>query len=164
MNRLFIAIETDEKTRGLLCDLIEKLRRELPTEKFISCDKLHVTILFLGDTQLPVESILDAIKKINFDINITIKGLGAFYFGDFPRVLFAKVTTNLKPIHDEICDALKIKDPRFSPHITLARLKNTKNIDSLVEKYDDFSAEFKAKNLSLFNSDYKNYIKLGPFF
>lgn len=162
MNRLFIAIELDQKTKDGVCALIDDLKKELPDERFVTCDKIHITLLFLGNTKIPVEKILEVLKGLKFHTSIELSGLDAFYDGKYPRVLFVKVVTDLKEVHDRICDELGIKDERFSPHITLSRLKRTQDLGKTIESHSNFKANFEAEHAYLFNSNFREYTKLGP--
>lgn len=162
MRRLFIAIEIDEIIKKEICDFLKTLSKELPNEKLEDCGKLHITILFLGNTNIEDQRLIDTIKAIKFNREIEIKGLNAFYNGRFPRVLFLNVITNLEDIHNELCNKLDIRDERFSPHITISRLKNTKEITNLIQKYSDIKFTFLSNHLSLFNSDMHSYQRIYP--
>ncbi len=160
MRRLFIAIEIEDNTKKQICELLNNIKKRLPEEKIVDCDKLHITILFLGDTNIDIEKIIETIDSVKFSREIQIKGLDAFYYYNRPKVLFLKVTTNLNDIHDELCNKLKIADKRFSPHITISRLKYTKDISELIKTYGSFEFKFISNGLTLFNSDFKNYQKI----
>ncbi|MCL5009937.1 MAG: RNA 2',3'-cyclic phosphodiesterase [Candidatus Parvarchaeota archaeon] len=155
MRRLFIAIELPDKIKEYLSDIIEDLKKEVDG-RFISKDKLHITILFLGDSKLSDEEILKRISSVRFHKEIVLTGLGIFRRAR-GNVIFIGIEPDLYDVYTAICSRLGIKaDKSFSPHITLCRTE--KDLDKLSEDVKDY--KFYAEKLSLFNSDMKTYTRI----
>ena len=165
MKRLFIALEIPEKEKEVLNKVSNEIAKSLHGT-FVDKDKMHVTVRFLGDTSIGEERIRDAIETINegFRREIKIQGLDAFYRDGSPSVLFFRVATDLSDVNLTLSKLLGIKAEKdFHPHVTVCRLKEENNVESIKEKYSDFSLSFTSKGLTLFDSDFKSYRRIiGP--
>jgi len=107
-------------------------------EKFISlenCCKIklvkdfHMTLRYFGNTQInKIPEIIKKLNKIEFK-KFTIKTSYLSYFDEkLPRVIFVGVENNNEfGIIKKQIDNL-FKPEKFHPHITLARLKNIKDL------------------------------------
>lgn len=126
--RLFIAIEIQDDIKSM----IGSLRVYIPGARWVPVEQLHLTLAFLGEVEestagLLTES-LSQIKSPDFDLRFT--GAGCFPDRHRPRVLW--IGLEPKPLLMAIaarvresvfsCGILQ-EERRFSPHITLARLK-----------------------------------------
>ncbi|MGC8516642.1 MAG: RNA 2',3'-cyclic phosphodiesterase [Candidatus Acidifodinimicrobium sp.] len=165
MKRLFIALEIPGKER----DTLDRVSKEIAKSvhgSFVDKEKMHVTIRFLGDTDISEDRIVNAIESINkgFKREIDISGLDAFYHGGLPSILFFKVATELNDINTAISSQLNIEPDRdFHPHITICRLKGENNVESIKERYSKFRLSFVSNGLALFNSDFRSYKRItGP--
>ena len=96
-------------------------------------DNLHLTVRFIGDVHEhvadDVDMALSGLVAPQFDLSIT--GLGTFETRGEPTTLWAGIERNpsLKHLRDRVESTLcRIGLPpearKFSPHVTLARLKN----------------------------------------
>lgn len=128
MPRLFAALEIP---RDAVLSL-SLLRGGLPGARWIDTENYHLTLRFIGDVEGHVAdeiaSALDRIARPSFELALT--GIGTFG-SKKPHSLWAGLTASaeMRALHDEIeriCQRLGLPpDPRkFSPHVTLARLKN----------------------------------------
>ncbi len=157
MKRLFIALEIPENIKEAIAKEQEQLNNYFYSN-LVDKEKMHITLLFLGDTKLEENKIIDKIKEIKVNREITIYGIDAFPSLESPRIVFKKIEPDLKDIHEQLCKELGINETGFTAHLTLCRVKKVlKKIDTNI-----FSNKFyfKADKLSLFNSDFKNYYKL----
>ena len=99
-------------------------------------------------------------KELKFSEEIRIKGLGAFPSMHYPKIIYTKVSGNIKPIFHKLNSFLKIENRKeFIPHVTICRAKK------LIGKIDESEFEskeftFTADSLHLFNSDFTNYYKI----
>jgi len=126
-------------------------------------ENLHLTYHFLGNTPeeklLLLEEILADLLNKNFEVNISITGLGYFERRGKVTVLYAKIEDNeqkLKSIYREIEKRLfragfisEIKE-HFTPHITLARIKKVE--DKFFDEIDKFNKQkinIKIKELQI---------------
>ncbi len=138
MLRTFIAVELPER----LVPEIEKIESVLKTPgiKLVEPKYVHITMKFLGDiTEEHVEPIAVALSQLNCKpFEARIKGVGVFPKLSYIRVIWLGAEGNFEELHDEIERVLAPfrfeKDHRFSPHATLARVKELREKATLLEK------------------------------
>lgn len=129
MIRLFVGVELPEDLRERLASLYTGV----PGARWVSPENMHLTLRFIGEVANDVaDDIHDALSMLRprrFDINLS--GVGHFETGDEVRALWVGVERNaeLTALRDRIESALvRIGLPpdgrRFTPHITLARLRD----------------------------------------
>ena len=130
MIRLFIAVDIPEDIRILMCGM----GGTIPGARAVPTEQLHLTLKFLGDTDsglLPdIKEALAEIKSPLF--SLCLKGVGHFPPRGNPRVLWAgiepvaEVTALRNRVEKCLANIGIPRDSRkFSPHITLARLKES---------------------------------------
>ncbi|MBN9070302.1 MAG: RNA 2',3'-cyclic phosphodiesterase [Rhizobiales bacterium] len=128
MPRLFTALEIP-RDAALSLSL---LRGGLPGARWIDVENYHLTLRFIGDVEGHVaDEIADALDRVRRpSFPLTLSGVGQFG-GRKPHSIWAgvKVSPDLAALQAEIeriCQRLGLPaDPRkFTPHVTLARLKN----------------------------------------
>lgn len=128
MPRLFTALEVPRDAAMSL----SLLRGGLPGARWIDVENYHLTLRFIGDVEGHVAdeiaNALDRVRRPAF--SLALSGVGAF--GKKPHAVWAGVapSSDLQALQAEIeriCQRLGLAaDPRkFSPHVTLARLKNS---------------------------------------
>lgn len=138
MIRTFIAVELP---RNFIPD-IEKICSMLksPGVKTVDPKLVHITMKFLGDVREDkIEDIVSALSKINCrPFEATIKGVGVFPKLSFIRVIWLGAHGHFEMLHSEIERVLSPfgfeKDTKFSPHATLARVKDSGKIKEIVER------------------------------
>lgn len=166
--RTFLAVPisaTDE-----LRSMLQQLAELRPRLKTISEDQLHVTSVFLGETD---ESLLPELKEIVNRVSgslnserVALRGLGAFPQDTRPTVVWAGFASStplirLADILNTECELLGFpRETRpYYPHLTLARVKAQPpdELAELIRKHTatDFGTAM-ISNLTLFRSD------LGP--
>ena len=129
MPRLFTALEIP-RDAALSLSL---LRGGLPGARWIDVENYHLTLRFFGDVEGHVAdeiaNALDRVRRPSF--TLSLGGVGAFG-GKKPHSIWAGATASpdLHALQNEIeriCQRLGLPaDPRrFTPHVTLARLRNT---------------------------------------
>ncbi|QRM53495.1 RNA 2',3'-cyclic phosphodiesterase [Sinorhizobium sp. BG8] len=130
MPRLFIALEIPRSAAMSL----SLLRGGLPGARWIDVENFHITLRFIGDvdgrTADEVVNKLDRIDRSEFQIALN----GVASFGSRkPHSIYAGVTPApemyaLQAEIERICQRLGLPaDPRkFTPHVTLARLRNAR--------------------------------------
>lgn len=130
MPRLFTALEIPPDIGARLAIL----RGGLPGARWIEPENYHVTLRFLGDvddrTADAAAELLDGIERP--PVNVSISELDAFG-GDRPRSLIAKVQSTpelqeLQADHERNLRraGLPPEGRKFTPHVTLARLRDVK--------------------------------------
>lgn len=127
MIRLFVALELPESIRERLV----LLQGGVPGARWSTSEQLHLTLRFIGEVPEnvghDVDDALATIRAPAFELELS--GVGEFG-GKTPRALWAGVKNHEALLHlqRKIETALQriglAPEPRkFSPHITLARLK-----------------------------------------
>lgn len=133
MPRLFTALEIP-RDAALSLSL---LRGGLPGARWMDVENYHMTLRFIGDIEGHVADeiagALDRVRRPSF--SLTLSGVGAFG-SKKPHSVYAGTAASpdlnaLQGEIDRICQRLGIApDPRrFTPHVTLARLRHSNPID-----------------------------------
>jgi len=147
--KLFFGVKPkDLKSNGQLKSVYSKIKRTIgewnDPVRWTQPDQWHVTVLFLGETapeQLPkIESLLNNWSPPK-DIELSFAGLGAFPSKDHGRVLWVGVRENkaliqLQESLEEIflsAGILAAPDREFKPHLTLARLRHARHLQSVID-------------------------------
>ena len=150
MLRLFVGIGFPPELKlrlSLLCS-------GLPGAKWVDPGNFHLTLRFIGeigeDVAADIDDALSRLRARHFTLQIA--GTGVFGGGEKPRSLWAGVerSPELAGLRDKVEQALiRIGLPpeprKFSPHVTLARLR-----DPPLDKLRDFlvaHAQFRADPL-----------------
>lgn len=136
MPRLFTALEIP-RDAALSLSL---LRGGLPGARWIDVENYHITLRFIGDVEGHVAdeiaNALDRVRRPEFMLNLS--GVDAFG-SKKPHSIYAAVAPSpdlnaLQAEIERICQRLGLPaDPRkFTPHVTIARLKNPR-IEDVVQ-------------------------------
>ncbi|KMK89370.1 2'-5' RNA ligase [Brucella abortus] len=110
------------------------LRGGLPGARWIDVENYHITLRFIGDVEGhmadEIANALDRVRRPEFMLNLS--GVDAFG-SKKPHSIYAGVSPSpglnaLQAEIERICQRLRLPaDPRkFTPHVTLARLKNAR--------------------------------------
>jgi 2'-5' RNA ligase len=145
--RLFVALDFPDNVRQALRDLMEKLRRESRGARWVRPEGMHITLKFLGETdvkKLPeIRSALGAINSSNA-VEMHFRGLGFFPNERRPRVMWCGIaaTPNLAELAGGVESALEpLGFPRekreFVPHLTLARFPSPGGQGKLVRAAEE---------------------------
>jgi 2'-5' RNA ligase len=138
MIRTFIAVELPDR----FLHAIEKIESELdiPGIKLVEPKLVHITMKFLGDiSESNIEQIAAALSQINCaPFEAKIKGIGVFPKIAYIKVIWLGAQGNFEVLHNEVERVLLpfkfAKDHQFSPHATLARVKELREKALLLEK------------------------------
>jgi 2'-5' RNA ligase len=133
MPRLFAGLEIPEEVGHTL----SMLRGGLPGARWIDPEDYHVTLRFIGDIDAvsanEIASMLFRVNRKPFEV--TVQGLQSFG-GKKPRAVVASVLPS-RPLIELQAELERLMqrlglDPegrKFTPHITLARLRDATNQD-----------------------------------
>jgi 2'-5' RNA ligase len=155
MKRTFIAIKIPLTNN--IAEVYKHSKAVLKNEKikWVEDWNLHITILFIGETEEnDVEEICNVLSTNLKDINsflLNIIGTGVFKNVYNPRALWfgIKESENLKKLHEIILNSLKsigfdIQKRNFTPHLTIGRtkfIKDKNNFKKLIESLQEKEIE-----------------------
>jgi 2'-5' RNA ligase len=165
--RTFIALPLPEEIKNFLANIQDELKPLNLDAKWVEPQNIHLTLKFLGEIKeekLPlIKKIMDDLCKDTENFKISLSYLGTFPPKGIPRVIWVgieegeKQTKDLAQKLEEKLKGIGIpKEKRpFSSHITLARLRSSKNTKSLIEKLnkqEKFNKIFFAQKINLYKS------------
>lgn len=160
MPRLFVAIDPPLAIRERLAALC----RGLPGARWVEPEQLHLTLRFIGDVDGSVlTSVREALAEVRAEaLSLQLEGIGFFPPRGNPRVVWVGIRKNepLLRLHHRIESVLvraglAPEERKYSPHITLARLKNTpaSRIGAYLAQHGLFSSEeFQVNEFLLYSS------------
>jgi len=165
--RAFFAIEIpDDFQKWIEENVIDILRKSSAKVKWVARENIHITLRFIGEIEK------DKLSQIVDNVDNNIRGIGKIklelsqtgYFGKkFPRVLWVGLdgdVDKLEQIHERIelaCRGAGIEpdDKKFSPHITIGRVKSPSHTKELIEAIGEIEIPcltFETCELALFKS------------
>jgi len=147
--RLFWAINLPEEHKMELSQIQSRLKDCGADAKWVECRNLHVTVKFLGETDPSrvkgiTESVTGLLQTCR-TFSLAMEGLGFFPGPRSPRVLWVGLKGEvgvLKEVAGAVDHAMTQHGfppevRKFSPHLTLARLKPALNTDKLIGAMGD---------------------------
>lgn len=129
MPRLFTALEVPPE----IGQRLSLLRGGLPGARWIDEENYHVTLRFIGDIDFrTADEIVDALSRVKRrDVGLQFEGLTSFGSSK-PHSLVARIASNralaeLQAEHERVVQKIGLppEGRRFTPHVTLARLRGT---------------------------------------
>lgn len=126
--RLFVAIELPDQLKARLA----AMRHDIPGARWVTAEQLHLTLAFLGELpQERLEPLCGALAGVQqHPFELSFERYGCFSHRGRPRVLW--IGFEPQPALAQLADQIKkamascgitLEDRPFSPHVTLARLK-----------------------------------------
>jgi 2'-5' RNA ligase len=154
--------------KGQLHQLQQQLYTLGADVKWVEPNNFHITIKFLGETnQHQVAAIKEALRQSvigikSFDLHIS--KLGAFPARGTPRVIWAGLAGNinsLKMLHRQVEHQLSTigfepEKRRFSPHLTLGRVKSNaahEGLQKAIATIEVLADNFAVNSIELMQSD-----------
>ncbi len=171
MPRLFIALPLNENTTNestkKLYDYLTRYEKEL---KIVSPENYHITLKFIGNcndkTAKKIEENFNYIAGSAKVIPYTLFGLGVFPELKNANVIWAGIKTDEAMINKLYMTVenfasdfgIKKENNKFTPHLTLARVRKGKKLNEnirqyLVENKELFLYESSFKKIVLFSSE-----------
>lgn len=166
--RAFLAIELNAAVQDALTGLLRRLHQTTARVTWVKPANVHLTLRFLGDIDETQRSLLEArcasICAAFAPFTITVHGIGAFPNTRRPRVVWAGVEARddtLVSLQREAESAARAvglapDTKRFSPHITLGRVRDegsSGNLHALLEADRTFHAgDIQVTTVALFQS------------
>jgi RNA 2',3'-cyclic 3'-phosphodiesterase len=139
--RLFIAASIPEKQLMALDEGVRPLRRLIDDARWPSLENQHITLKFLGWTDVSaVDEVVEAMKTAasrHGSAEVALRGVGAFPNTRRARVIWAGIDdasgllTSIANHLDELSEPLGFeREARaYTPHLTLARIKRPRPVD-----------------------------------
>ena len=167
--RTFIAIELPGDVREYVAECEDRLRRAGADVRWVRPDRIHLTLLFLGevpaDRLADLEAAVRAAAGSFAPLAIQAAGAGRFPPRGAPRIIWIGIeepTGGLVRLQKAVADAAadfaeKREDREFAAHLTLGRAKSGKNARPLDEAIAAMAAEtgpaFEAREVVIFKSE-----------
>lgn len=143
--RAFIAIKIPATIQEKLLGIQEKLKKADAGVTWVKSESIHLTLQFLGnidETQIPeiVAQMRETVKTVS-PFHLQIGYAGAFPNLHYPRVIWIGVTDDengsLKTLEGALSSRMttlgfESEEGRFSPHLTIGRVKSQKNKSNLL--------------------------------
>jgi 2'-5' RNA ligase len=140
--RLFLAVEFEQELRRALREATAPLRTLIPDAGWVTEDRLHLTLKFLGEQPEtlvpPLTAAIGEVAARHWPVPMRLRGLGAFPNLRRPRVIWLGIepTPKLELLqHDveESCAALgvAVEGKPFRPHLTIGRLRGTEDREAI---------------------------------
>jgi len=169
--RCFIAISLPEELKAKISGIQEKLKAAGADVSWTRPEGMHLTLKFFGeieDKRIPkIEKALDAVVDGIPTFTLSVSGMGTFPDMRRPRVIWIGLKEdggNLLRLQKGVEEELKktgfpSEDRRFTPHITLGRIRSNKNTDKLLRLIEEGKVEelgsFDVSEVHLIKSELK---------
>ena len=167
----FIAISLPEELKAKISGIQEKLKAAGADVSWTRPEGMHLTLKFFGeieDKRIPkIEKALDAVVNGIPTFTLSVSGMGTFPDMRRPRVIWIGLKEdggNLLRLQKGVEEDLKktgfpSEDRRFTPHITLGRIRSNKNTDKLLRLIEEEKVEelgsFDVSEVHLIKSELK---------
>ena len=180
--RCFIAIDMSGDIKKAIADVIERCGEKSKAVRWVTVENIHLTLKFLGDVKedlIPdIEKGLAEISMRHGTLDVNIRGAGAFPNFKYPNVLWIGMdeSEDLKRLYYDIEESMsglgfEKEDRKFSPHLTIGRVKDRKGIEPVIKELytfkDAFFGSIEVKEVLLMRSILKptgaEYSKIADF-
>ncbi len=179
--RLFIAIELPDAIKAEIARVQQQLEASGAGANWTRPEGIHLTLKFLGEVpDAKAQEILAAMAgaaRGTGTLSLKVEGAGAFPNVKVPRVLWLGLSGDierLSVLQEAVEDAMERlgfdrEERKFSPHLTLARIKFPKPRDNWAAVIDGIRnvdlGGFTADRLSLMKSELRRegavYTEIG---
>lgn len=147
--RCFIAVDLSQAVKEGIREIIDRLRRTSRSVKWVPVENLHVTVKFLGevpdDRVAKIKTQVSDVCMRHEPFEISIRGTGAFPSMKRPSVLWVGIERSdaLERLYSDTDLSLSElgfarETRRFSPHLTVGRVKDLKDIEWTVKEFCTF--------------------------
>ncbi len=168
--RCFIAIEIPETIKKDIGSIVEISKKREADVRWVENKNIHLTLKFLGNTP---EELLSPLYESLQNVALSYKPLyiricktGVFPNKKYPRVIWVGIEDSeiLKRLQRDIEDSITLlgfqKEERaFHPHLTIARVRSQKKIESLMTELDNYKEKdfgvFEVNSIKLIRSELK---------
>ncbi len=172
--RAFIAIPLPDQIKAYLVYLQKQLKSaNFPKASWPKSNSMHLTLKFLGYVNISdiktIQNCMEIAVSNILQFSINASSIGVFPSVKKTRVIWAGIKGDyhnlsllVKEIENQLFKHLNVsrEKKRFSPHLTLARLKqpiNPEKMTNLIKQYqNDKSDKFIVSKINLFQSELKS--------
>jgi 2'-5' RNA ligase len=163
--RIFIAIKLTQNLKASLSAIQKILNKHTAAVKWVNPENIHITLRFIGNASpQQIEIFKKTIEKVAEQyskFNAIVDGFGFFPNFIKARVFYLtlsepeKITAIAKALNKQLKKVGLPTDKRFKPHLTLARLKNSKNAKIISEniKQIQLKQNIDIDNITLYQSN-----------
>lgn len=165
----FLAVDPDAAVRSAVAEVLARVSTAVPAT-WLPPEKLHVTVLFLGDHRPDDGAALRAIAGATAPFTLTLVGAGTFETARAPSVLWLGIggalpaLTALQARAVAQLGALAPEPERtrpYTPHLTLARGKRPGHFADLLPTLEAWRSEpFLVDHLTLYESAHGRFTAL----
>ena len=144
--RSFIAVELDKALRDVLHQIQEHLQTCHPDVTWVKPSNIHMTLKFLGEAPvMSIQTIIERLPSFVADIRpfeMSLSTVGAFPRIKQPRVIWVGIPEEHARFMSQLAEAIerginplgfKKEKKNFTAHVTIGRVRSTKNIKPLAE-------------------------------
>jgi len=154
--RTFICIDFPDEVIKEIARLQNLIYKQKFVGKLTELENLHVTLKFLGEIpEETINKVKEKLKEIKFpELNLKIGEAGTFSIKRNPRIVWIKIKGdifNLQKQIDKSLNDLFPEEKRFMSHLTIARIKYTKNS----EGFREYISKLKPKKLQFKTNSFK---------
>ena len=169
--RLFLAVPVEQDILDTLVKAADRLRESRAPVRWVRPEGMHLTVKFLGDTDRgKVQPLIQGLSRECMGVEpfpISVIGIGAYPNLRRPRVIWAGVDEpsrtllRLYEAVEDVCAPLgwEREKRKFSPHITVGRVKGNINMDRLAQAVGNMEEVLLGKqvveSLVLYSSELK---------
>jgi 2'-5' RNA ligase len=166
--RSFVCIDIPDVIKGRIEQLQQKLRRIDAQVNWTKASNIHLTLKFLGNVpQSSIVSVCAAVERaarVTGPFEIEVGTVGCFPSLRSPRVLWIGLSRSVEELNllqaaveDELAMIGFAREPgKFSPHLTIGRLRSPHNARLLVAEMTAAGFEpesFRVREVILMRSD-----------
>ena len=172
--RAFLGISIPEEIKSKILGVQKRFSKF--DIKFVESENLHFNLKFfreIGDQEIEkLKQILKEVSEKFEPFEIEIKGIGTFPSKNYIRVIWLGVKEGnniIAMLGESIQDSIEplgfLKEGRFIPHLTLARVRTARNKEDLISKVEELKdieiGKMKVDSMILFRSKLS---PKGPFY
>lgn len=164
MPRIFIAINLPQELKENLKKLQEELSEYLPNIRWTKPENIHLTLAFLGPVK-DLEKVIKITKEAAEGLEsfkLRLKGLGVFPQARRARILWVGIlndsklsSLNLALFRRLTQGGFHLDDRKFSPHITIGRIKEKirEALSFVLNKFKENEfGQFQVKSIEVMES------------
>lgn len=167
VRRIFVAIDISEDVRGRVAAYISELSSRFPDMpvKWEPPEKLHLTLRFVGNVDDPglddISKLVEKAAGFSRPFRLRIRGNGAFEKGSRAVLWIGAEAADAEKYQDPLhrlavlLDLKGVSRRRFSPHLTIARIKEPKKASGLINAHRQLTfdaGEFEVNTLVMYES------------